>query len=242
MPTGWLGLDWGDVPTWFGSVVTGGSVFLAALAYRRSVSDKERDQASQIGAWVALTTEAEQKRRVVRVNNASKGPIYEVIVRFPASSDLEIPELIAGGLVTLELPDNYPQVTRTQTRSVSTGVSLPFVSIEASRAEETVLGEESPEIQFRDAVGRWWRRDSTGRLSKISGPTRITTNIRSSFGRKPQDRSPTPEDNAAADKKLPPETRLSRLLNDQTSITYDSANEDSAARTGTGSARRSEHN
>jgi hypothetical protein len=69
---------------------------------------------------------------------------------------------------------------------MSTSFGMPFVGIEAnvSRREETVLGEESPEIQFRDALGGWWRRDSAGRLLKISGPTRITTSTRFSLGRK----------------------------------------------------------
>ncbi len=161
-------------------------MLIAALAYRRSVLDKERGQASQIGVWVALVTESGKERRVVRINNTSNGPVYEVIVRFPHSSDLNVPELIAGSIVTLELPDNYSQVTRSETRTVSASVGIPFVGIEAnvSRTEETVLGEESPEIQFRDALGRWWRRDSAGRLWKISGPTRITTSSRFSFGDK----------------------------------------------------------
>jgi tetratricopeptide (TPR) repeat protein len=224
MPAGWLGLDWGDVPTWIGSVVTSGSVLVAALAYRRSVSDKERDQASQIGAWVALITESGKERRVVRVNNISKGAVFEVIIRFPHSPDLKVSEIIAGGFVTLEFPENYPRVTQAQKITVSTSVSLPFVNFEASRTEETVLGEESPEIQFRDAVGRWWRRDSNGRLSKISGPTRITTSSRFSFGHKTQDRTLASGNNATVDEKLPPEREASsdlrESLNDQTCVIY----------------------
>jgi hypothetical protein len=45
MSAGGLALNWGDAPAWIGSVVTSGSVLMAALAYRRSVLDKERGQA-----------------------------------------------------------------------------------------------------------------------------------------------------------------------------------------------------
>ena len=50
MASGWLRLDWGNVPTWTGMLLTSGSLTVAALAYRRSVLDKERDQASKIAA------------------------------------------------------------------------------------------------------------------------------------------------------------------------------------------------
>src|SRR4051812_18140980 len=53
MVCGWLGLDWGNVPTWIGTVVTSSSFTIAALSYRRSVLDRERDQARNIAAWIA---------------------------------------------------------------------------------------------------------------------------------------------------------------------------------------------
>jgi hypothetical protein len=186
MVSGWLGLDWGNVPAWIGSVLTSGSVLVAALAYRRSVLDKERGQASQIGAWLALTGEVGKERPVARVSNSSNAPVYEVIIKFPGLSDLNVPELIAGSIATLELPDNAEKFIRSEKRSGSAGLKLFFFEVEASRTEEKILGEESPEIHFRDALGRWWRRDKIGRLSRIQGPTKITithtTRTRSLFG------------------------------------------------------------
>jgi hypothetical protein len=54
MTSGWLGLDWGNVPAWIGTIVTSSSFAVAALSFRRSVLDKERAQASNVAAWVAL--------------------------------------------------------------------------------------------------------------------------------------------------------------------------------------------
>jgi hypothetical protein len=175
------GLDWGNVPAWIGSVLTSGSVLIAALAYRRSVLDRERGQASQIGAWLALTGEEGEARPVAKASNSSNAPVYEVIISFPGLPDLSVPELISGSIVTLELPDSAQKFIRSEKRSGSVGLKLFFYEIESSRTEEKlVLGEESPKIQFRDAVGRWWRRDSTGRLSRIKGPPSIIINTHTS--------------------------------------------------------------
>jgi hypothetical protein len=43
MSDGWLlQVKWGDIPAWVGSILTGTSLLIAALSYRRSVMDKER--------------------------------------------------------------------------------------------------------------------------------------------------------------------------------------------------------
>jgi hypothetical protein len=55
---GWLGAEWGDVPAWVGSILTGTSLLIAAFTYRRSVRDRaheqeyrEREQASRVSVW-----------------------------------------------------------------------------------------------------------------------------------------------------------------------------------------------
>ncbi len=71
-----LALDWGSVPAWLGSILTGSSLVIAALAYRRSVLDKEREQAAKITAWFELT----ERGPIVRLRNSSDGAIYEVLI------------------------------------------------------------------------------------------------------------------------------------------------------------------
>src|SRR3954447_4179578 len=80
--SGW-GLDWGNVPAWVGAVLTSTSLLVAALTYRRSVDDKERDQASNVAAWVARRVENGTQRKVLRVSNGSDAPVYEIIARVP---------------------------------------------------------------------------------------------------------------------------------------------------------------
>lgn len=58
MPTGWLGWDWGNVPSWVGSVLTGSSLGIAAVTYwrasgdrRRALDEAERAQAARVSMW-----------------------------------------------------------------------------------------------------------------------------------------------------------------------------------------------
>ena len=68
--SGWLRLDWGDVPAWVGTVVTSGAFTVAALSYRRSVLDKERAQASSVAAWVGFrNVEDAFPQRLLLVSN-----------------------------------------------------------------------------------------------------------------------------------------------------------------------------
>jgi hypothetical protein len=165
-------LNWGDVPTWIGSVITSVSVLVAAISYRRSVIDKERNQASKVGAWFVKTDES---RRAACITNASVAPIYEIELLEPPMPNVQSPILPAGGAAIIELLEESdkdpggPQVVRI-----------------IDRAEEGILtreiweSEQQPTIQFRDAVGRWWKRDSAGRLLKRTGrTTRYTVKTRS---------------------------------------------------------------
>jgi hypothetical protein len=80
MPSGWLGLDWGNVPSWVGSTLTSVSIFVAARAYARNVHDKEVTQASKISAWTEVFDEDGIEQRSLYVVNRSEDPVYEVTV------------------------------------------------------------------------------------------------------------------------------------------------------------------
>jgi hypothetical protein len=58
MPSGWLDWDWGNVPSWVGTVFTSTSLGLAAVTYARSSDDRrrqraeaERSQAARVSMW-----------------------------------------------------------------------------------------------------------------------------------------------------------------------------------------------
>ena len=54
-------LDWGKFPDWITAVVAGASAMVAAFTYRSSVRDKQRAQAYQVAAWVALDEQGKNR-------------------------------------------------------------------------------------------------------------------------------------------------------------------------------------
>src|SRR4051794_5872101 len=82
---GWLGLDWGNVPTWVGAVLTGSSLLIAANTYRRAVQDRRREQASKFAAWVSGTPAV--GRVQLFLANGSDMPVYKVRVDLIVDGD-----------------------------------------------------------------------------------------------------------------------------------------------------------
>jgi hypothetical protein len=74
------GLDWGDVPTWVGSVGTGAALLIAAVAYRKSVHDSNRIQAARVTVWVEKASDSDD--RLVYLKNTSEGAVYFATIFF----------------------------------------------------------------------------------------------------------------------------------------------------------------
>jgi hypothetical protein len=71
-----VSVDWGSVPAWVGSVLTGVSLLIAATAYRRSVNEKTREQAGEVSAWFDSTAD---NGSAICIRNGSGAAIYEVV-------------------------------------------------------------------------------------------------------------------------------------------------------------------
>jgi hypothetical protein len=77
----WLGLDWGNVPSWLSTAGVG----IAAAVYWRDRRQKQRHQALSVGAWGSIeepgigATLADDARRVklrIDAHNASDLPVH----------------------------------------------------------------------------------------------------------------------------------------------------------------------
>jgi len=175
MAGGWLGWDWGTVPAWIGTVVTSSSVLIAAVAYRRSVLDKEREQASKVAAWTSVSYEPDEKEkrpqrtRRLYVHNSSDAPIYEVTVRPSDARDVTLPELQGHGSATFDLPAGTPPAGAS-VREARAGLKIWVVAVEAHLVSE-VVKQEPTGLEFRDALGRWWARDPSGKLKSLGSRT-----------------------------------------------------------------------
>src|SRR6266508_2079000 len=169
MDLDWSQLDWGNVPAWAGSILTSSSLLIAALSYRRSVLDKERDQASKVAAWVVLADSSESQKRMLRVSNSRDASIYEITVRLRETPEVFLEELPAKTTTTIELP-----AARSSSKIETSGIAVRLLFIEASVTTETLSQESPPELEFCDALGRWWKRIPRGQLKRIQSRRRTT--------------------------------------------------------------------
>jgi hypothetical protein len=169
MSTGWLGLDWGNVPAWTSTA----SILIAAMAYRRSVKDKKQEQAAKIFSWVRPLGENGTEGREVRVANRSDAPVYSMLVKPFKSDEIHIEELLAEDVKTFDIsPLNSEKITRGFVAGI--GISSAFTLVFA--ASRLTL-EPLPEITFRDSAGRWWRRDAVGNIRKTSPKEPMSTSL-----------------------------------------------------------------
>jgi hypothetical protein len=150
-----MSLDWGNVPTWIGSILTSATVFAAYRTLRRTEKRHLREQASQVHVTMSRSLRAGTNRVfavTMTATNRSGAPIYSVALGFATVPRVMIAE-------------------------------RPFVDMGESVSEEVNFDEASDEIDvltytdaivlFRDADGYWWERYARGtltypRLSELS--------------------------------------------------------------------------
>jgi hypothetical protein len=191
MSGGWLGLDWGDVPTWIGSVLTGAGALIAAITYRRSVLENEKKQASRIAAYMDVIPPipadyvdpglrfnwVTNHKRILKIYNRSDASVYDVTLygTFNKSPLDGVPkdkviviEQAAGSSTTMDA--TWPRTS--YVGPIGLTKPLPF-GITVYQTQANIPDEPAPDIKFRDAVGRWWRISSSGDL-KLLGRRRAT--------------------------------------------------------------------
>jgi len=149
-------LNWGDVPTWVGSVSTGAALLIAAVAYRRSVHDGEREQASHVTAWV-VAEEGPDGEDVLHVKNSSNAAIYSVVAYYQRRRS-----------ETTVSP--YYEADKTKDAAMARlegWASLgPGSEGIAEYKRDFLLDPAIPWLYFRDANGIDWIRDYRARLKR----------------------------------------------------------------------------
>jgi hypothetical protein len=143
-------LQWGDIPSGIGAILTGISLLIAALTYRRSVRNKEMAQAELVTSWI---NSDEQHNATIVIHNGGKLPIYML------EAYLDDEERLRRFYFGLLLPDSIGEV--------KTNIWL----------ESAVPPDK---IKFTDAAGRSWTRTDDGRLrqDKYYGRYGIPDNAR----------------------------------------------------------------
>jgi hypothetical protein len=146
MASGWMGLNWGDVPAWVGSILTGSSILIASLTYRRSVRDRRAEQLDRERAQVAMvSTWLEQGARLTVANASNSAVKLRVIFEDRLSGKPEIA---------------YDELQIGPMGAMTTERGLPLVS-------GLDLNYESPGLLIVDAAGAIWRRHSSGKVERL---------------------------------------------------------------------------
>jgi hypothetical protein len=140
------GLDWGNVPSWVGSVLTGSSLLIAAFSYRHSISertreqaDRERGQAMKVSAWVVNSRQA-----CVRNGNDVAVMIRAFVTQTSDAAAQEV-SFAPGQTRRLSLPAIYERVA-------------------VERGQLALM----PWLLIVDSAGRSWLRANEGSLENLS--------------------------------------------------------------------------
>lgn len=160
LASGGLDVNWGDVPTWVGSVLTGVALLIAAFTYRKSVRDGQRDQAKNITVWVTDEQPGKgpirqftRSKLTFRVKNGSDAAIYAVTLYY-RDEDRKASKFFSP----------YYDSNLVQIGSVS---SLgPGEEREATFERYKPSNPQIPWLYFRDANGVDWIRDYRARLKR----------------------------------------------------------------------------
>lgn len=135
-------VQWGPVSAWVSGLLTGISVMVAALAYRRSVINSESSQADLVAAWF-LDTDHTTTPAIIAVRNSSNLPVYRFAMTIERAGKASQQRFFIGTLA----PEMVYEI-KTELR-MSSIVPPDY-------------------IEFTDNRGIAWQRDMMGKLTRLT--------------------------------------------------------------------------
>jgi hypothetical protein len=175
-------VDWGSVPAWLGLVIGATTAIVAVVNYRRSLADKQREQASRVTSWISVERISVERTSdpdgtvgldqysiradpVLHLVNRSDAPIYHLHVRWKKPEDLSkpfdknAPSSIWGGLEAPELPAGLEGRAYLK-QWVFHKELRPGAEVDES--QDATVESSYPVLTFTDALGRRWKRIGAG--------------------------------------------------------------------------------
>lgn len=139
-----------DWASWIGAIGTAGATLIAtitlALEARWRRSDKRKEQAARITAWIAANQNSNQKTEdVIRISNQSPSPVYHCVAAF----------------VINEHDGRHSQA---HYRRMVTALPPGEWQLVAPKGWGGMHYRSGVEIAFTDAHGVHWIRNSVGQL------------------------------------------------------------------------------
>lgn len=160
-------VNWGDVPTWVGSIGAVGALFWAVFLYSRSLNDQRRAQARliapvggaapvQVRPGEAAKNPSVSKEGMFAIENglkviATDKVFYWATVRLVSTSD----ETFSGLRTWLVMEDG---------REVYFTLGFNEMAPHEDKLQTCyfwpgeITGQMKVRLQFQDANGRWWER------------------------------------------------------------------------------------
>jgi hypothetical protein len=153
MASGWIGLNWGDVPAWVGAILTGSSILIASLTYRRSVRDRRAEQLDRERAQAALISTWIESDSTLTVANASNAAVAVRVLfenRLNGKPELASQDFQIGPMSRMVAPSGRP--------------------FDSGRD----LNNERPGLLIVDSAGAVWLRHSNGKIDRLDEAGRNT--------------------------------------------------------------------
>lgn len=175
-------INWGDVPTWVGSIGAVGALFWAVFLYSRSLKDQQRAQARLIAPVGGAAPHQALPGTPVRDQSSGKGgmfglganhkpivakEVFWATVRIVSTSD----ETFSGLRTWLVMEDG---------RDVYFELGFDEMAPHEEKSQTCyfwpgeIAGQMKVRLQFQDANGRWWERVNGSPVRKLRrGPREI---------------------------------------------------------------------
>ena len=145
-----------DWASWIGAIGTAGATLIATITlaleawWRRS--DKRKEQAVRITAWVLTNQKSDQKTEdIIRISNQSFSPAYRCVATF---------------VINEQDGRHFPQ----EYRRIITAIPPGEWQLAAPKGWRGIFARPGVEIAFTDAHGVHWIRNAAGKLRKSRTP------------------------------------------------------------------------
>lgn len=143
-----------DWASWMGAIGTAGATLIAtitlALEARWRRSDKRKEQAARITAWIQTDQKSDQKTQdIIRISNQSSSPVYRCVATF-----------VIDEQDGRHSPADY--------RRIVTALPPGEWQLVAPKGWRGMHARPGVEIAFTDAHGVHWIRNAVGQLRENS--------------------------------------------------------------------------
>lgn len=158
-----MSVDWGNVPTWIGAIVTSGALSVSAATLALHLRDRRRASAATVNAWASLANSAAPDALQAQVRNSGAEPAYKIKLTF----------IIGGEESHSDEFDVIPPKELTTRPASQAAIDHWYRVLTARQLPGTGVDRYLPRVRlaFTDSAGRRWERTEFGQLQRVRSRT-----------------------------------------------------------------------